>query len=212
MTGLPSPRPAITGDQRNAIDRCFSPSNRTIGEVLGALQSVRERNEGGELGTWAKKTADTIYQRSPTSVLVALRQMRVGREWNIAQAFQHEYNIAARFMRHPDFVEGVTARLIERRKERPAWAPGTLDEIDEKEVDGFFEQPPQLRLLEAGDRSAYREYPHAWLGLPREEEVVALNVGGELQGEEIVQHFLRAKEGKVGVREKVEEILERRKR
>jgi 3-hydroxyisobutyryl-CoA hydrolase len=44
--------------------------------------------------------------------------------------------------------------------------------------------------------------------LPTEEEILRVSGEGRM-GEEVVQHFLKEKNGKVGVREKVEEVLER---
>jgi 3-hydroxyisobutyryl-CoA hydrolase len=142
---------------------------------------------------------------------VTLKQVRVAREWNIAETFQREHNIASTFMHHPDFVEGVSARLINRTKERPNWSPNTLEDVTEDQVDAFFAKPrgPPLGLLETGPRATYNEYPHQKLALPTEEEVLKIWDGGNKMAEEVVQHFVGESNGKVGVREKVEEVLER---
>lgn len=63
-------------------------------------------------------------------------------------------------MKHPDFIEGVTARLVS--KETPKWQPASLEDIppDSKIVEPFFQQsggPSQLNLVT--DRS-YSEYPY----------------------------------------------------
>lgn len=211
-TGLPNPRPTIHGALRKAIDMCFS--HHTALEILAALQDLSESpSTSSDLKIWADKTIATIRERSPTGVAVSLREMQKGRGWSIARAFQNEYDISSHFMNHPDFVTGVYARLIERKKGRPEWKPSSLEEVKEEDVERFFTTPTpeaggRLRLLESGEQADFRDYPHAWIGLPSEEEVLRVKEKG-LMKEEVVQHFLREKDAKVGVREKVEEVLER---
>ncbi|OCL06384.1 ClpP/crotonase [Glonium stellatum] len=210
VTGLPAERPTISGKLRETIDSCFSEERKSIEDIMNALKSVEDQGDP-ELKTWATKIADTIYQRSPTSVLVTLQQMRIGRQWNIAEAFQHEYNIAARFMAHKDFVEGVTARLVRREKTRPNWQPNTFEEISAEDVAQFFRDPPSLRLLNTVEAAQYKDYPHAWISLPQEHEVERVLRQGKYEThEEIIQHFVEARQGKQGVKEKVAEILERK--
>jgi 3-hydroxyisobutyryl-CoA hydrolase len=210
VTGLPAERPAISGKLRETIDSCFSEERKSIQDIMGALKSVEEQGDP-ELKTWAAKIADTIYQRSPTSVLVTLQQMRIGRQWNIAEAFQHEYNIATKFMAHHDFVEGVTARLVRREKARPNWQPNTFEEVSAKNVAQFFRDPPNLPLLNFTEAAQYKDYPHAWISLPREQEVEKVIRQGKYKTpEEIIEHFVEVREGKQGVRQKVAEILERK--
>jgi 3-hydroxyisobutyryl-CoA hydrolase len=43
--------------------------------------------------------------------------MRLGKSWSISETFQREYQMAAKFMRHPDFTEGVSALLIQKPAE-----------------------------------------------------------------------------------------------
>jgi 3-hydroxyisobutyryl-CoA hydrolase len=139
--------------------------------------------------------------------------MRVAKEWNIAETFQKEHDIATAFMHHPDFVEGVTARLIERKKTRPEWQPNTLEDVTEEEVQRFFQSGKDLLpLLESGAKATYKEYPHKYLALPTEKEILEKYNSGAVMSEEVVQHFLQSKSGKVGVREKVAEVLERQAR
>ncbi|KAF2396863.1 3-hydroxyisobutyryl-CoA hydrolase mitochondrial precursor [Trichodelitschia bisporula] len=211
-TGLPAPRPNISGRLRQLVDSCFA--HETPAAILKALEEVRTTEEDPALQAWADKTIKTIRDRSPISVAVTLRQMAVGKDWNIAQTFQREHGIASRFMAHPDFVEGVSARLIRREKGRPNWQPAQLEDVQEKDVDAFFAPPegPELALLESGERAQYREYPHAWLALPTEAEIVDAWKGGELSTDQVVERFLLEKDGKVGIREKVEEVLERHRR
>lgn len=204
-SGLPSPRAAISGELRKTIDSIFHKDQPNIASILSALESAKtSETSSKEIKEWADKTIKTLHTRSPIAVAVTLQQMRVGRSWSIAQTFQREYDIAAHFMQHPDFVEGVTARLIERKKERPNWQPNTLEQVKESEVAEFFKQRTQLPLITETD---YKEYPHQWIGLPREDEILREAAGRKT--EEVANVLLEKYEGKQGVREKVAEVLER---
>jgi 3-hydroxyisobutyryl-CoA hydrolase len=207
-TGLPADKPAISGELRKTIDRVFHADQPNIKAILTSLEEVAANASSSEpLKTWAKKTVETIQTRSPISVAVTLEQMRIGRQWTIAQTFQKEYEIASAFMAHPDFVEGVTARLIERKKERPNWQPNTLDDVKKGDVHEFFvgkEGGEKLPLLSEAD---YKEYPHAWIGLPKEDEILREMSGNK--AEDAIANLLEKYEGKQGVREKVAEVMER---
>lgn len=206
-TGLPADKPVISGELRSTIDQVFHHDQPDVQTILKSLQNVKDTSASEELKTWADKTIATLHTRSPIAVAVTLQQMRVGREWTIAQAFQREYDIAAEFMGHSDFVEGVTARLIERRKTRPEWKPNRLEDVTPEDVSRFFRQKTQLPLINTGEGSDYKEYPHAWIGLPKEDEILREAAGKSSQNLET--SLLAKYEGKQGVREKIAEVLER---
>ena len=205
-SGLPEDQPMkLIGEVRAALDWCFGQP--TLNGIIAALQ--KEKREGTEATkAWASRTLDTMVQRSPTSVQVAARQMELAKRWSIRQTFQRESGMARAFMKHPDFTEGVLARLVEKRA--PKWNPRSLDLVPEKEVEQFFlDEGTDLPLLSNRD---YTEYPHSqyeWLGLPSEREVDAyVRQANKLS--QVIEHFMETRPGKSGVREKVEEILDRK--
>ncbi|KAI9678627.1 MAG: hypothetical protein M1817_005684 [Caeruleum heppii] len=205
VTGLPEDEPmTLSGPIRQAIDRCFAYDS--IDDIISALK--KEDSE------WAQKTLKTLHERSPTSVRVALRQMRLGRSWGIGEAFQREAVMASKFMEHPDFVEGVSARLIRKPAETPRWQPASLEESNDALVEDFFkvEGSERLTLLSEGPDWNYLHYPMGWIGLPTEDEVQRVVREGEKSREQIVEAFLVEREFKQGVREKVDEILARKTR
>ncbi|PSN65979.1 ClpP/crotonase [Corynespora cassiicola Philippines] len=208
VTGLPSEKPAISGELRSTIDRVFHQDQPSVQSILKSLEEVKTSSNSSEpLKTWAQSTIDTLHTRSPVAVAVALTQMRVGRSWSISETFQREYDIASRFMAHPDFVEGVTARLIERKKERPNWKPNTLDEVSREDVAEFFATKEGAQPLQLISDRDYNDYPHSWIGLPREDEIMRETTGQSVQ--DAIATLLERYEGKQGVREKVAEVLER---
>lgn len=215
-TGLPHDQPIsapVAGNIRKAIDFVFQPAN-DINAILHELQGLAETSPGSrgypEVPEWAAKTKKTILQRSPTSVKVTLEQLKRGKAWSIAETFRREHSIAARFMEHPDFVEGVTALLVDKPKRTPNWSPDSLDKVSQEDVESFFTHKTDFELLpkEAGSTGGnWMEYPHAF-GLPREIEVQEKVTDGSRQ--QIVDEFVKKTEGKQGVKEKVNEILDRK--
>lgn len=203
-TGLPHDEPIqLAGELRAAIDRCFSHND--VSSILRALKA-----EKGATKAWAEETLHTLHQRSPTSVHVTLRQMRIGDSWSIAQTFQREHQMAAKFMRSHDFTEGVTARLIEKRD--PTWSPESLDDIDPEDdiASSYFtvdQEPGKLELLTDGD---YRAYPWKDIGTPSEREVEIFVREGIHTKKQVVRHFLEKTRGKQGVEQIVWEILSRK--
>jgi 3-hydroxyisobutyryl-CoA hydrolase len=205
-TGLPHDEPILlSGELRNAIDRCFTKNS--VPGILTALKA-----EEGETKDWAEKTLATLHQRSPTSVYVTLRQMRLGRSWSISETFQREHQMAAKFMRHPDFTEGVHALLI-RKDGKPQWQPASLEKIKPEDniADPFFKVEGEMRLLLL-NKEDYREYPHQRFGIPRESHVENVVKKENKSQKEIVDHIVQERQGKQGVKEVVSEIVQRKTR
>ncbi len=203
----------FSGDLRKAIDRCFQYN--TIEEILDALKKESESAEAGFMPDWAAKTLKTIMTRSPTSLKVTLRQLRAGQDWDIRQTFINEHSIASNFMAHPDFVEGVTARLMKPTRD-PKWNPSELSEVDTATVDSFFTRKEGVDVLEllppvSRDRAndKYTDYPHASLALPREADVQrAVKKFGDRKA--VIEDMLQQWNGKEGVKEKVTDVLSRK--
>lgn len=207
VTGLPPNEPfVLSGSLREAIDRCFSFN--TVDDILTALS-----NETGAHQAWAQETIKTIKARSPTSVRVALRQLRAGRDWSIAETFQREHLIAARFMQHPDFVEGVTSVLAPKGQlKTPVWSPPTLEETSEALIDEFFIAPEGMEKLQLLKQGAVDYYQYPWsFGLPTEGFLRTVATRGRrMTPREFVDAIVVQFEGKAGVREKVWDVLNRK--
>jgi 3-hydroxyisobutyryl-CoA hydrolase len=204
----------ISGALREAIDRTFKYD--TVEEILGALQKESESADQ-KLSEWAKATSKTITMRSPTSLRVTLRQLREGKTWNISETFVREHKMAAKFMAHPDFVEGVSARLINKPPTKPQWKPATLTEVSNADVDEFFKMPGEAEALElvtpekgALDQS-YHDYPHAVFALPRESDIQqVVQTYGREGSKKVVDEVVKKWNNKAGVKEKVQDVIARK--
>ncbi|KAF7554053.1 hypothetical protein G7046_g6928 [Stylonectria norvegica] len=201
-TGLPYDQPIrLGGDVRRAIDRCFNKNN--INDIFTALQAER-----GPTEEWAQKQLKTLLKRSPTAVHVTLKQMRVGGEWDIAETFQRELQIAENFMKHHDFTEGVTALLVEKRE--PAWTPKSLTVIGDRNVAGpFFEYDGGRAMTLFNDRT-FSEYPYETLGVPSEREIRKVVENDTYTQDQLIDTMIASRKGRQGVSEVVREIVERK--
>lgn len=206
VTGLPHNEPILlAGQLRRAIDRCFG--HDSVDEILRALE-----NEKGATRKWAEETLATLHKRSPIAVHVTLRQMRIGAKWSISDTFKREHAMASKFMASHDFTEGVSALLIDKRP--ASWEPASLEDISPEEspnlTESFFTVPrdkPRLQLLSTAN---YDEYPYAQFGLPTEADVESKVSLGTFTRAQIVEQFVQERKQKQGVREVVEEILQRK--
>lgn len=201
-SGLPfDQRLGPAGQLRMAIDRCFAFN--TVEEIRASL----EKEKGGTAG-WAAETLKKLSERSPTSLKIALRQMRVGKHWSVSDTFQREYHIASRLISHPDFVSGVSARLLSKPAKSPEWDPPKLEQISNRDVDKFFKVEGEEKMV-LYSHDDYQSYPFDYLGLPREPEVRTAVLEAGKTRDEIVETFVKQRPGKPGIREKVDDILNR---
>lgn len=119
--------------RRAAIDRLFK-GNR-IEDILSALD--REANAAGADAAFAAATTAAIRTKSPTSLKIALEQMRVGRELAFDACMQTEFRIVSRIIHGHDFYEGVRAVIIDKDN-ASRWQPATLAEVRRAEVERHF--------------------------------------------------------------------------
>ena len=209
-TGLPHDEPMLlAGELRKAIDRCFGYT-----EVESIIRALEEEEQNTKLPQhirdWATSTLKTLSERSPTSLKVTLKQMELGRQWSINEAFKNEYHMAGSFMSHPDFDSGVSARLIHKPATTPTWNPPSLQDVTRQDVDQFFNHQGKfpIELLHEQERN-YKQYPFR-MGLVREDEIEeVVRQGGQTAGE-VIARFFHEGGKRVGTREKVEEVLARK--
>jgi enoyl-CoA hydratase len=117
---------------RVAIDRLFDGAS--IEDILARLDAEAA---GGAQADWAAKVAANIRTKSPTSLKIALAQMRRGARWNFAECMTAEFRIVSRIVHGHDFYEGVRAAIIDKDN-APRWRPAALDAVTPEEVERYF--------------------------------------------------------------------------
>jgi enoyl-CoA hydratase len=127
FAGDPGPPPLAA--RRAVIDRCFAGD--TIEAILDALQDETEDRQ------WAGETRAILLTKSPTSLRITLRQLVLGRGFDLDDALRLEYRLTQHVMAAHDFYEGVRAALVDK-DQKPRWQPGSLAEIDEAAAEAYF--------------------------------------------------------------------------
>ncbi|WP_246225848.1 enoyl-CoA hydratase/isomerase family protein [Chelativorans xinjiangense] len=122
----------------DAIARHFSLS--TLEECVASLSQAAEEGDG-----FAAATLKTIAKRSPTSLHVAFRQLRLGAALTMDECMRMEFRIVNRMLANGDFYEGIRAAVIDRTK-APEWRPASLDAVDPAAIDAFFAPLPDGEL------------------------------------------------------------------
>ncbi|MBK3558701.1 enoyl-CoA hydratase/isomerase family protein [Streptomyces sp. MBT56] len=123
-------RPAVgeLAAQRDWIDACYAAD--TVEDI------VRRLRESGVHE--ARTAADELLTKSPLALKVTLAAVRrAARLDSLEAVLDQEYRVSSRAFEHPDFVEGVRARIIDKDN-APQWKPGSLAEVDGQEVARFF--------------------------------------------------------------------------
>ncbi|KAJ1815885.1 3-hydroxyisobutyryl-CoA hydrolase [Coemansia sp. RSA 2671] len=198
---------------REAIDRCFR-----FNKVENIVEALRQEAEvEGVEGEWAGRTLERLMGMSPSSLKLTLEQLRKGGACNIQEAFAMELRLAEGRLGSHDMHEGIQALLV-RKSNDPQWQPPSVEAVDmAKMYLEYFERRSDYQMEFLGG-AAFNEYPYAF-GLPSEKEI-----GGFVRGEnpqagdfaltrgEVVAFFVRESGNKVGVREKVNWVLDRKTR
>ena len=86
-----------------------------------------------------------IRTKSPTSLKIALEQMRRGSVLDFTQCMRTEFRIVSRVVREHDLYEGIRAVIVDK-DQAPRWQPPTLAAVSAAEVERHF--APLARELE----------------------------------------------------------------
>jgi enoyl-CoA hydratase len=119
---------------RHAIDRLFAADR--VEDILSALDAAALL-EGPE-ADFARATAATIRTKSPTSLKIALSQLRRGKNLDFAACLRAEFRIVSRVVTGHDFCEGIRAVIVDKDNS-PRWLPPALDGVSDADVERYFE-------------------------------------------------------------------------
>ena len=117
---------------RPAIDRLFRGAR--VEDILAGLDVAA--TDGAD-AAFAKATAAGIRTKSPTSLKLALAQMRAGAALSFEACMQTEFRIVSRIIHGHDFYEGVRAVIVDKDN-APLWQPAALAEVSDAEIARHF--------------------------------------------------------------------------
>jgi enoyl-CoA hydratase len=116
--------------QRHAqqIDAWFA--HDTVEDIFADLE-----RDGSD---FAQATLKALRAKSPTSLKVALKLLRIARAAaSLEECLVHEYRAALEVFVSDDFVEGIRAAVIDKDR-APKWQPANLDEVTPQIVERYF--------------------------------------------------------------------------
>jgi enoyl-CoA hydratase len=127
--------------QRASIDQLLTGDR--VEDILAVLD--RAADAGDADAKVAARIAMSIRGKSPTSLKLALAQMRLGKTLTFDACMRTEFRIVSRVIHGHDFYEGVRAVIIDKDN-APRWQPATLAEVMPGDVERHF--APLARELE----------------------------------------------------------------
>ena len=101
----------------------------TIEEIIDNL-----KNNNSD---FARKILSIIGTKSPTSLKVALRSLKLGRKNSFEDCMKMEFRMVNKVMNDHDFYEGVRALIIDKDN-KPSWSPKSIEDVEDGFVDEFF--------------------------------------------------------------------------
>ena len=132
LAAFAEPAEESTLTHRSATIARFFVSNR-VEDIVAELG----RADGGPDAAWAATTAAAIRSKSPTSLKIALAQMRRGKAWDFTDCMKTEFRIVSRIVYGQDFYEGIRAVIIDKDN-APRWRPANLEAVDDADVERHF--------------------------------------------------------------------------
>mgnify|MGYP003655547282 FL=1 len=129
------------------------PGAAPIAEVVGAIDTHFANPSAeailasleGDPDPWAQKTAETLREKSPTSVKLAFLQLRRGAKLDFDDCMRMEFRMVGRVIQGVDFYEGTRAVVIDK-DQSPKWNPATLEEVSDAEIEAYFAPLPDGEL------------------------------------------------------------------
>nr|WP_319386867.1 enoyl-CoA hydratase/isomerase family protein [uncultured Roseibium sp.] len=125
-----TPEPGPVEKNGKLIEHAFSASS--VEEILGRLDAAD--------GEFARDTARAIRENSPTSVLIALEQLKRGATLTFNDCMKLEYRIVSHILEGEDFFEGIRAVVVDK-DQSPKWNPNQLAQVDRAGLASYFEEP-----------------------------------------------------------------------
>ena len=133
LGSMAQPRPAsVVQAHQGVIDEM------TAGDALAAVVERITAYAGDS--AWLQRAAAVLAAGSPTSMALVWEAWRRAEGQTLAEVLRMELALALQCCAHPDFAEGVRARLIEKDN-APRWTPATLAAVTPQWVARHFTAP-----------------------------------------------------------------------
>lgn len=132
-----------TSDIKQAINRFSQPFSissaledkwieKVFSKELEDIFDVLKNHQHPE----AKKILNDLLARSPLSLLITNKLLKLANSLNLKQSLELDYHIALNFLITSDFQEGIRAQLIDKDR-NPKWTY-TFDNVNSDMIEQFF--------------------------------------------------------------------------
>jgi enoyl-CoA hydratase len=108
------------------VEKYFAGMN-DLRELLASLSQCHEQQNH------CNDVFKSIDERSPTALVLTLKLLRHNEGRSIADVFAAELKASKFITRHPDYIEGIRARLVDR-DDKPKWTPESLDRVEPDKI------------------------------------------------------------------------------
>jgi len=117
--------------EMDAWVRSYFAGKTSLSDILAGLSRCRVQDR------LCKDVFERISERSPTALVLTSSLLRHNEGRPLDQVFQSDAK-AARFMiNHPDYLEGVRARIMDK-DDSPRWSPDAIEKVDFPEITAVF--------------------------------------------------------------------------
>jgi len=131
----PAP-PGVLTSSRSVIDGLFAFD--CVEAIIAALEDKATE--------FAQKVRAVLLARSPTSLKLTLRLLRLGRaSASLEECLERELGACAKMLCTADFYEGIRAAVIDKDRD-PKWSPDSLAGVTGEMVEAYL-QPPSPPLF-----------------------------------------------------------------
>jgi enoyl-CoA hydratase len=121
------PPPAALPRRIEAINRCFGAAS--VAEILRRLDA--------EDDDWAREQIAALRALSPSATLWAFELLRQGAGRSLLDCLAAELALSRHATRHPDFLEGVRAMVVDKDRS-PRWSPARIEDVDPASIAALF--------------------------------------------------------------------------
>jgi enoyl-CoA hydratase len=170
----------VTGESELALhrtkkDTCFR--HNRIEDIIADLKK--------DSSLWAEETLTAMLSMSPTSLKLALRQIRQGASMNFAEVMKMEYRISLFCLQRPDFYEGVRAALIDKDR-APHWSPARIEDVSDDEIEKCFQGTGDDLSFDTVPKASKKMNGFTLVELAITMVIIGLLIGGVLKGQQLI--------------------------
>lgn len=123
------------GFGENRAEMAHVYSLESAAEVLEELERMATA-QGEE--HWAAKAAQKMRRASPLGIAVTEESLRRNQAMELGETLTQEFWMSLNMQRHPEFVEGIRAQIVDKDRS-PQWAYPSLADVPADVVSGMFD-------------------------------------------------------------------------